>query len=154
MKRATFVILISLLILLPVSAQKVEKGVSQDRSAKIKDIRRLMDITGSGNIGMQVMSNMIESYKKMLPNVPPSFWDGFVKEVDIDSLVEMIIPIYDKYLTHEEIKEIIKFYESPVGKKLIKVLPMITNESMEVGSKWGRDISNKLIEKLQKESEP
>ncbi len=153
MKKKIVFILLSVLIVFPLLAQKSGKtDIPQEKSAKLKDIRKLMDITGSGNLGMQVMANMIESYKKMLPNVPPSFWDSFLKEVDSDSLVELIIPIYDKYLTHDEIKDIIKFYESPSGRKLVKVLPMITNESMEAGSKWGKEIGNRLIERLQNEA--
>ncbi|MGB9599493.1 MAG: DUF2059 domain-containing protein [Myxococcota bacterium] len=152
MKRYLFFFAISLSVTFLFSAG-INVGANKPDSQKISDIRRLLELTGSGNLGMQVMKNMINSYKQMMPDVPQSFWDSFIQEVNADSLVELIIPIYDKYLSHEEVKDIIKFYESPSGKKLIKVLPSITEESMEAGRNWGKEISNKLIKRLQDEAE-
>ena len=60
----------------------------------------------------------------------------FRKELSADELVKLIIPLYDKHLTHPEIKELIKFYETEVGKKLISVMPAITAESMQAGQQW------------------
>ncbi|MGC8928325.1 MAG: DUF2059 domain-containing protein [Myxococcota bacterium] len=152
MKRYLFFFAISLSVTFLFSAG-INVGANKPDSQKVSDIRRLLELTGSGNLGMQVMKNMINSYKQMMPDVPQSFWDSFIQEVNADSLVELIIPIYDKYLSHEEVKDIIKFYESPSGKKLIKVLPSITEESMEAGRNWGKEISNKLIKRLQDEAE-
>ncbi|MCX7944057.1 MAG: DUF2059 domain-containing protein [Deltaproteobacteria bacterium] len=152
MKKIFTFVLTGLLVILPLSAEKMDTPNSTlDNTQKLKDIKKLMDITGSGEMGVQVLSNLIESYRKTLPNIPDSFWKSFIQDIDADSLVNIVIPIYDKYLTHDEIKDIIKFYESPSGKKLIKVLPMITQESIEAGKKWGNEITNKLMERLQKE---
>lgn len=143
----------SIVIFLLAAQSDTAAKANKSDTSKISDIRKLLEITGSGNLGIQVMNNMINSYKQMMPNVPQTFWDNFIKEVNAESLIELIIPIYDKYLTHEEIKDIIRFYESPSGRKLIKVLPSITEESMEAGRNWGKDISNKLIKKFQDEAE-
>jgi hypothetical protein len=154
MKKPIFliVVLMSFSIFLAAQGDNKAKGTNE-KEAKIADIRKLMEITGSGNIGMQVLNSMIDSYRKMLPQVPQSFWDEFLKDVNPQSLVELIIPIYDKYLTHDEIKDIIKFYESPSGRKLIQVLPQITNESMEAGRIWGKEMGERIIERLQREVE-
>jgi len=37
---------------------------------KQKDIKRLMVLTGAGTIGIQVMNQMMASFKKALPQVP------------------------------------------------------------------------------------
>ena len=60
----------------------------------------------------------------------------------------MIIPIYEKHFTHEELKQLIAFYESPIGKKLIKVQPQIMMESMAAGEEWGKKLVQKAMEKL------
>ncbi len=154
MKKFFIIIFLLSLPFFPISAQNSGKQeVPKENSTKIRDIKRMMEISGSGDLGMQVLTNMIDSYKKSLPNIPQTFWDNFIKEVNAESLVELVIPIYDKYLSHDEIKDIIRFYESPSGRKLVKVLPMITEESMDVGRKWGEGIGKKLIEKLQNEAE-
>ena len=116
---------------------------------KQKDIRKLLQITGSGELGTQVMNQMIGSMKKAMPNVPDKFWNDFMKEVHTGELVDLIVPIYDRNLTHDDVRQLIKFYESPTGKKFVMVLPKITQESMVVGEKWGRDLGQRVIQKLQ-----
>jgi hypothetical protein len=44
-------------------------GFSQDTS-KISSIKTLLEITGSGKPGVQVIQNMFASYKESFPNVP------------------------------------------------------------------------------------
>jgi uncharacterized protein len=115
---------------------------------KLKDIRRLLDLTGSGKLGMQVMGQMIQQFKQMLPNVPVSFWNEFQKEANADELVNLIVPIYDRHLSHAEIKDIIKFYETPTGKKFVSVLPAVTQESMDAGRSWGMQLATRLQTRL------
>jgi hypothetical protein len=95
------------------------------------------------------MTQMIGSMKKAMPNVPEKFWGDFMKEVHTDELINLIVPIYDRNLTHDDVKQLIKFYESPTGKKFVAVLPKISQESMVVGEKWGRDLAQRVIHKLQ-----
>ena len=61
----------------------------------------------------------------------------------------MAVPIYAKYLTHEEIKDLLRFYESPSGAKFVSVLPQITQESMLAGQTWGANIGERALRKLQ-----
>jgi uncharacterized protein len=122
---------------------------SAQETAKQKDIRHLLQITGSGELGAQVMTQMMGSMKKSFPNVPEKFWSDFMKEVHTDELVDLIVPVYDRNLTHDDVKQLIHFYETPTGKKFVSVLPKITQESMVVGEKWGRDLAQKVVKKMQ-----
>ena len=45
-------------------------------------------------------------------------------------------------------QEIVKFYESPIGKKMAAAQPAITSESMKVGQQWGMNIAMKVQEAL------
>ncbi|MBN9383186.1 MAG: DUF2059 domain-containing protein [Chitinophagaceae bacterium] len=118
-------------------------------SPKIKNIRKIMALTGSGKLGIQVMQNMINTFKTGYPNVDPSFWDDFMKEVSPEDLVNMVIPVYDRNFTDEEIDGMLAFYSSPVGQKVLAKLPVVLQESMEAGQSWGAEISKKIIQRLQ-----
>ena len=125
-------------------------AASEDKTAKLNDIRRLMNLTGGGDVGTQVVEQMLEAFKQSNPDIPESFWTEFMKEdVNANQLIELNVPIYDKYLSHEDIKGIIAFYESPVGKKFIEVLPKIVEESYAAGQQWGYGIGTKLRNRLQ-----
>jgi hypothetical protein len=63
-------------------------------------------------------------------------------------LMNMLIRVYDKYLTEEDLDALIAFYSTDTGQKIIKSLPEITKESMNVGAEWGREVGAKLMEQL------
>ena len=94
------------------------------------------------------MQNMIVSFKKSFPEAPSDFWDNFVKEVNVEELTSLIIPIYDKNYSDEDINQLIQFYQSPLGKKVISSMPQIMQESMQAGQVWGEKIGTKVVENL------
>ena len=112
--------------------------------AKLADIRKLISLTGGDKVGEQMIEQMIKSFSAYNPNIPAEFWNEFKKNIDVNKINEMNIPVYDKYLSADEIKETIKFYESPVGKKLIEALPKILEETYTAGEQWGYEVGTKL----------
>jgi len=60
----------------------------------------------------------------------------------------MVVPIYDKHFSHEDVKELIKFYQSPIGQKLVREQPGIVTESMAAGQKWGQHIAADVLKRL------
>lgn len=63
-------------------------------------------------------------------------------------MTELYIPIYQKYLTIDDLKQIIAFYESPVGKKLASVTPAMTAEGMQLGQQLGMEIATQIQKEL------
>jgi hypothetical protein len=118
-------------------------------SAKQKDIRKLLELTGSGQIGLQVARQMVDSFRTSMPNVPAAFWDDFLKQARGEDLVDLVVPVYDRHLSHEDVKQLIVFYESPTGRKFVSVLPDITRDSMAAGQKWGEQLGQNVMRKLQ-----
>ncbi|MFV5693292.1 DUF2059 domain-containing protein [Flavobacterium sp. LT1R49] len=122
-------------------------GFSQTIS-KTDNIKNLLELTGSGKLGVQVGESMINSFKKNYPNVPVEFWDNFLKEMNSDTLINLIIPIYDKYYTESEIMQLTEFYQSSLGKKVISTMPLVLQESMQAGQTWGKEIGEKVYNNL------
>jgi len=110
--------------------------------------KELLEMTGSGKLGVQVMNNMISSFKVKLPNVPTEFWDEIGKEVNPEGLIELVAPIYAKYYTDDEIVKLLEFYKSPLGKKVIANMPLITQDSYQIGEEWGRKIGERVERRL------
>jgi uncharacterized protein len=115
------------------------RQVEVERS-KADDIRHLMEMTQAGQLSKQMMTQVFSVMKTTYPKVPSSFWDDFLELVDPDELIAMVVPVYDKFLTHQEIKDLIQFYETPTGRKLIAVMPQIMQGSMQAGQAWGADL--------------
>lgn len=132
---------------------KSKQGSEKDpkQLAKENDIRKLLIATGAGKMGVQVMKQMFGALKAQNPSIPSSYFDKLMNEVDPKELIEITIPSYDKHLTHDEIKELIKFYESPIGKKLIEKQPMIMQDAMVAGQKWGFELNRRMQEKIEED---
>lgn len=126
--------------------------------ASKESVKALMERTGSGKLGVQMMKQMLPSLKKMIPDAPEEFWANMIKEMNAEEVVELVIPVYQKHFTEEDIREINTFYDTAAGKKMIRVLPEIMQESMVIGQQWGqkiaRDILNKYKARTEAESKP
>lgn len=148
----------ALLVVSPVVASAQKAPAKAAQKAPVKDtektaaIRKLLVLTGAGQLGIQVMGQLMGSFKQAMPKVPERFWADFMKEVSPDELTNLIVPIYDKHLSLAEVNEVIRFYESPVGKKLVSVLPQVTQESMEAGKVWGAQIAQRVQQRLQEQN--
>ena len=138
--RDTSIVILLMLVFSPIATSE---------TASPESIRKLMERTGAANLGLQVMSQMIAGLKQMAPEAPQSFWDEFMAEAEADDMTEMIIPIYQKYLTEEDIEAMNIFNSSPTGQKLIRVQPLIAQESMIVGEQWGHDLTLRVWMKSQ-----
>jgi len=121
--------------------------------ASKESIKLLMERTGTGNLGMQMMNQMIPALKKTIPDAPEKFWADILKEIDANQIIEMVIPVYQKYFSAQDILELNSFYNTAVGKKLIKVQPAIMQESMAMGQQWGQEVAHNVIQKYKKQSE-
>ncbi|CAN5534983.1 DUF2059 domain-containing protein [soil metagenome] len=115
---------------------------------KTDNIKKLLELTGSGNLGVQVAGNMITSFKQTYPDVPDEFWDNFKKELNADAIIDLVTPIYEKYYTETEIQQLIDFYQTALGKKVIANMPAVMQESMEAGRLYGRELGEKVYKNL------
>ena len=61
---------------------------------------------------------------------------------------DLFYPIYHNHFTHQELKELIAFYKTPLGQKVLKELPLLTQEGMEAGSRWGTSLGPAIQERL------
>lgn len=124
-----------------------KSGASQD---KIKDIQRLIELSGSANAGVQALQQMVGVMRIAMPSAPPGYWEEFLKEARPAEFADLMVPVLDRQLTHDDVKAIIAFYQSPAGKKLASVTPAITQEAMQVGVVWGSQTGQRVRARLRK----
>ncbi len=60
------------------------------------------------------------------------FGELYKKRVNFaEVLDEVYLPLYDKYFTVSELKDLVAFYKSTTGQKAIKIMPQLMQESMQ-----------------------
>ena len=129
--------------------------------AKQANIRQLMELTGAKSLGTQMMQTGMQQFRagviESQPDNPRAkqFIDAFVasfqKHFDPDSLNEKIIPIYDKYLSEEDVNGLLQYYKSPLGQRMLKALPEIARESQQAGFSLGQKAAQDALEDLKAE---
>jgi len=134
------------------AAAKASRGQAQVQQDKQADIRRLLEITGSGALATQSMDQMEKDalppgeYRAKLVEL---FFEKFRSKRDPVNLMNLVIPIYDKYYSDEDISGLIQLYQTPLGKKMLSTLPNVMAESQAAGTKWGEQIGREsMIEVL------
>lgn len=148
--RAFLIILLSLLVV-PAFAEEL----TDDKRA---DIEKLLVMTGAFDIGKQMSEATVEQMTKSLrqnrPDIPEQVLNVLPEEVNavigenLDDFKALVIPLYHKHFTAEDIKGMIQFYSSPLGKKTIRVMPHLARESMQLGMQWGRSIAPEVNNRI------
>jgi hypothetical protein len=123
--------------------------------AKEADIRRLLDVAGSRAMAMQMMAEMEKNIRPLLTNSFPAgeyreklidlFFEKFHSKLDSEKLLDLAIPVYDKYLSDEDVKGLIQFYSSPLGQKAINTLPKLVSECTQAGQKMGEQLGRESM---------
>jgi uncharacterized protein len=114
--------------------------------------RELLEAAGGQQMGAQVIRQMVESLAATQPQARPELWDELLAEVDPAELVELVVPVYVKHLTAEEMEAAIAFYRSPMGQSMLSKMPLVMEESMRLGQEWGTDVMQRVLEKLEERS--
>jgi hypothetical protein len=110
-------------------------------------VRKLLEVMGADKLGKQVADAMMDTFKKM-PQLPPGFIERFKQNMKIETLNDIVVRVYLKHLDRTAITAAIQFYESEQGKRIVAALPVVTQETMEAGKEWGRDLAQKTMQEL------
>lgn len=119
-------------------------------------LKQYFEASGSSQTFEVAIKQTIQNMKTAASGLSDETWDELEKEflkTSIDDLVVKLQPVYEKYLTIDDLKAVIRFYESSVGKKLAVNTPLITQESMQIGGQWGMELGQKVMQRIQEEQD-
>ncbi|HXM93415.1 MAG TPA: DUF2059 domain-containing protein [Candidatus Dormibacteraeota bacterium] len=120
---------------------------------KEADIRSLLELIGAHHQVSDAVLSAGEQYpEKLLATLPAgdrgpafvsAFADRYQKNVDQDFVTRQVVNSYDRRFTEDEIRELLQFFGSPLGKKVVSESPKIAREmsaaSRELSAKVARE---------------
>jgi hypothetical protein len=139
---ATCAIFLVLSVGLPASSS------SDVSSEKEQAIRELMEMIGAGDLGVQISEQLLSQMRPAYPQVPESLWAEIGESLDPAEFTGLAIPIYDQHFTMEELQALIDFYTTPVGKQIVKKMPVVAYESNVMGQQWGETKALEIVQRL------
>lgn len=125
-------------------------GVPND--AVSVEMYRLVDEMKLVDMAMQTAKDAVVAAKTANQNMTPEllkFYDRFTESLNGPEVRAfyrtLFVKLYRKYYTVEEMKEVQKFYQTAVGKKTLKVMSPLMQESMQEGGNSGRTWRKRFI---------
>lgn len=65
-----------------------------------------------------------------------------------EALAEDVARMYAEHFSPEELKDILRFYKSDTGKKVIAAMPILAEKSIRLGEEWAIREAPSLVEKI------
>ncbi len=141
----------------PQESSETTKSAKLISAEKLALIKELLEITqASKNLNQTIDSNirttlndlvaivlkkapelgsdrpgMEEKFLSVVTKMATKYRDRVIKEIDANELITQVaFPIYDKYFTEAEMRDIVRFYKSPTGKKALGLMSQIFSDSI------------------------
>ena len=123
-----------------------------------QDIRKMLQVTNALKMGEQMTTTMMQqlsqSMRQANPNIPPRMLEIasevarelFTKE--FPSLTPKLVATYAKVLTHDEVKQLLAFYATPLGKRMIEMAPALQQAGAQAGQEWAQQLVPQLQAEL------
>ncbi|NTV28642.1 MAG: DUF2059 domain-containing protein [Candidatus Omnitrophica bacterium] len=121
----------------------VPQAATSSEGDKKQLILKFIDVFGTKRM-------MSANFSQMMKSMTPEQADSFQKAIKVDDIIQALLPIYDKHFSEAELKTLIDFYSTPVGRKLIDTIPALMSESVEVSAKYFEAHMQELANGLQK----
>jgi uncharacterized protein len=130
-------------------AQQPDESAVPDRAQVMKFLELMhaksQMVQALDQMAQQMRLGAEQGFKEKVPGATPEqlqkvdqMFDGIFKTLPIDEMVDAIVPIYQRHLTKSDLTNITAFYSSPTGQKVLKEMPAIMSEAMQVGGQIGR----------------
>jgi len=89
--------------------------------------------------------NLDAKEKDELKNIYRAWFD---QDIDRASVKKQMIDLYADHFTQQEIEEIIKFYQTPIGQKFLEKSPVLMQLGAQIGMKEGQAKQQFLLNRL------
>lgn len=116
--------------------------IAQENTAFKQDTEKLVSIVSEPTFG-----SVIDQFKMMIPEEKKEAFSKDVKAT-LPNLYSSIASIYMEEFTHDEVKELLKFYDTPLGKKMAEKSIVLAQKGMMAGQQWGMELQN-IVKKYQ-----
>ena len=122
--------------------------------------KELLAVKGATNMFDPLIPGMVESIKNsLLPSNPSLFKDlnEVANKVRTELLprrneiVDEIARLYAQRFSEAELKEVVAFYKSPVGKKFASDEPVVIDQGLARADAWSKKMSDEVMTRFRAE---
>ena len=132
----------------------------QPSVAAIQTAKEIVNLTGATTLFNPLIPGVVEQAKNLFlqqnPGLSKDLSEIAVKmRTDLaprsEELTAEVAKLYATHFTDAELKEVLAFYKSPLGAKLINEQPKIGEESLKFAQDWANRLSDQVIANMRDE---
>ena len=138
-------------VLQPHIAAAIDAEKRADIQTLMKEVGTLASIDRAVDL---MMPKVISNFKKVNPSIPEATWEELSRvgldelKKSLPELQEPLIAIFDANFTAEEVKQLIAFYGTPLGRKVVTQMPSVMQQTVALGQAWGERIGPRISERI------
>ena len=132
----------------------------QPSAAAMSTAKEIVTVTGATTLFNPLIAGVVEQAKLLFLQQNP----GLSKDLNeiaikirndlaprFDELVNDVARNYAIHFTEQELKDLLAFYKSPAGEKLISEQSKVVEASMKFAQDWANKLSDEVIGKMREE---
>jgi uncharacterized protein len=132
----------------------------QPSAASMLVAKQLVTTTGATTVFNPLIAGVVEQakllYLQQNPDLAKDLNEVAAKirtelQPRFSELTDEVAKLYATNFTEQELKDILVFYKSPAGKKLLSVQPKVIDSSMSFAQNWANKLSDEVIRKMRDE---
>lgn len=132
----------------------------QPSAAAMATAKELVSVTGATTLFNPLISGVVEQAKILFLQQDPSL-NADLNEIAtkmrtelaprMEQVTDEVAKLYANHFTEPELKEILTYYQSPVGKKMLAQQPIIVDASLKFAQDWANKLSEEVVAKMRAE---
>ncbi|HEY0224316.1 MAG TPA: DUF2059 domain-containing protein [Pseudolabrys sp.] len=132
----------------------------QPSAAALASAREIVQVTGSTNLFTPLIAGVVEQAKLLLLQQNPNLSKPLTEIADkiktdlsprFDELVNELARQYALHFNEQELKDLLAFYTSPLGKKFLVEQPAVVDAGFKFAQTWGNSLSDEVLAKMRGE---
>jgi hypothetical protein len=129
-------------------------------AAAMASARQLVTVTGATALFSPLVAGVVEQAKILYLQQNPALGKDLNEiaaqmrkdlQPRFKDVEEEVAKLYAEHFNEQELKEILAFYQSPVGKKVLQEQPKVVEGSMKYAQDWANKLSEEVTSKMRDE---
>lgn len=126
------------------------------KRADIEQLLSLMRATDMAKASMgQVAGQLVQQQQQQNPRFTAEHARALIEaqqavvDENLGTLGELFVQLYHRHFGAEDIRQMLVFYRSDTGQRLLQAMPALNRESIEAGMQFGRLLAPKIEQRVQ-----
>ena len=123
-----------------------------DTVLELMDVMKMEEQMSSGFNAMLPMVDSLSQQWQLTPEKSQElraiYRDWFDNAIDRNAIIDQIAEAYDRSFSEAEMRDMITFYQTPTGQKVLEKMPELTQTGAQFGMQEGQKKQHLLEEKI------